>query len=158
VIDCEGGRIVTSDYFKAEAFDLDGKLMRAFKGEDRLMANFIDVVRSRKTADLHGSIEEGHISSALCHLGNISHQLGRAAGPGEVADAIKGDAPLAEAHGRMVEHLGANDVDLAKTPLTLGVPLAIDSRTERFTGTGAGEANKLLTREYREGFVVPQIS
>jgi hypothetical protein len=58
----------------------------------------------------------------------------------------------------MVEHLGANDVDLAKTPLTLGVPLAIDSRTERFTGTGAGEANKLFTREYREGFVVPQIS
>ena len=158
VIDCEGGRIITSDYFTAEAFDLDGKLIRAFKGEDRLMANFIDVVRSRKVADLFGSIEDGHISSALCHLGNISHQLGRVAAPGEVADAIKGDSPLAEAHGRMVEHLAANDVDLAKTPLTLGVPLAIDSRTERFTCTGAAAANALLTRDYREPFVVPQLA
>ncbi|HUG12196.1 MAG TPA: Gfo/Idh/MocA family oxidoreductase [Opitutaceae bacterium] len=158
VIDCEGGSVVTGGYFEAQAFDRDGKLIREFKGENRLMANFIDVIRSRKTSDLYGPIDEGHISSALCHVGNISHQLGRAAAPGEVADAIKGDAPLAEAHGRMVEHLAANDVDITKTPLTMGVPLAIDSSAERFTGPRADAANALLTREYRAGFVVPHLA
>lgn len=39
--------------------------------------NFIDCVRSRKSADLKASIEEGHFSTTLCHLGNISHRLGR---------------------------------------------------------------------------------
>jgi predicted dehydrogenase len=158
VIDCEGGSIVTDGYFGAKALDREGKLIREFKGGDRLMANFIDVVRSRKTADLFSPIEIGHVSSALCHVGNISHRLGRAAAPGEFAEAIKANAPLAEACGRMTEHLAANGVDLAKTPLTLGAPLAIDPAAERFTGLGAQVANALLTREYRAGFAVPQLA
>ena len=40
-------------------------------------ANFIDVVRSRKMADLHAPIEEGHISCTLVHLANASYRLGR---------------------------------------------------------------------------------
>jgi hypothetical protein len=158
VIDCEGGSVVTNTYFEAEAYDRAGKLIKDFKGKDRLMANFIDVVRSRKTADLYGPIEEGHISSALCHVGNISHQIGQAASPGAIADAVKGDAPLAEAYGRMAEHLAANGVDVKKTRLTLGQPLAIDAQAERFTGKSASAANKLLTRKYRAPFVVPQIA
>lgn len=39
--------------------------------------NFIDCVRSRKTADLKAPIEEGHFSTTLCHLGNISYRVGR---------------------------------------------------------------------------------
>jgi predicted dehydrogenase len=39
--------------------------------------NFIDVVRSRKMADLNGPIEEGAISTTLVHLANISYRLGR---------------------------------------------------------------------------------
>ena len=34
--------------------------------------NFIDCVRSRKREDLHCEIEEGHLSTSLCHLANIS--------------------------------------------------------------------------------------
>jgi predicted dehydrogenase len=158
VIDCEGGSIVTDSYFSARAFDRDGKLIKEFRGNDRLVANFIDVIRSRKTADLYGQIEEGHISSALCHVGNISHQLGRAASPEKIAESIKADAPLAEAHGRMVEHLAINGVDLNKTRLTLGAPLTIDPQAERFTGKGASAANKLLTRKYRAPFTVPQLA
>jgi predicted dehydrogenase len=41
------------------------------------VANFIDCVRSRKTADLKASLEDGHLSSTLCHLGNISYRVGR---------------------------------------------------------------------------------
>jgi predicted dehydrogenase len=40
-------------------------------------ANFIDVVRSRKFADLNAPIEEGAISTTLVHLANISYRLGR---------------------------------------------------------------------------------
>jgi predicted dehydrogenase len=40
-------------------------------------ANFIDVVRSRKHADLNAPVEEGAISTALVHLANISYRLGR---------------------------------------------------------------------------------
>ena len=39
--------------------------------------NFIDCVRSRKQDELIADIEEGHYSSLLCHLGNISYRTGR---------------------------------------------------------------------------------
>lgn len=158
IIDCEGGSLVTDSYFEARALDRDGKLIREFKGTNRLMANFIDVVRSRKTADLHGPIGEGHVSSALCHLANISLQLGRATPEGELREKIKGNAALAEAHGRMVEHLAVNQVNFAQTPVRLGAPLTIDPAAERFTGEGAAAANTLLTRNYRAPFVVPQLA
>ncbi|MDI1249351.1 MAG: Gfo/Idh/MocA family oxidoreductase [Lacunisphaera sp.] len=158
VIDCEGGSIVIAGYFEAKAYDRAGGLIREFQGRDRHMANFIDVIRSRRTADLHGPIDEGHVSSALCHLGNISHQVGQAAVPGEWRERIQGDAPLAEACGRMTEHLAVHDVDLARTPLTLGGTLAFDGAAEKFTGATAAAANALLTRAYRAPFTVPQIA
>ena len=89
VIDCEGGSIVITGYFEATALDRAGKVIREFKGKDRLMANFIDVIRSRKTADLYGPIEEGHVSSALCHLGNVSYLVGAEKSNAQLADAIK---------------------------------------------------------------------
>jgi predicted dehydrogenase len=39
--------------------------------------NFIDVVRSRDASALNAPIEEGHLSSALCHLANASYRVGR---------------------------------------------------------------------------------
>jgi predicted dehydrogenase len=40
-------------------------------------ANFIDAIRAGKDEALNCDINEGHISSALPHLANISHRLGR---------------------------------------------------------------------------------
>ena len=150
--------MATNTYFAAQAYDRAGKLIREFKGQDGHMGNFIDVVRSRKTADLRGPIGEGHVSSALCHLGNISHLIGQTSPEGELREKIKGNTALAEAYGRMTEHLAANQVDLAKTPLTLGAPLAFDAAAEHFTGENAAQANALLTRNYRAPFVVPQLA
>ncbi len=158
VVDCEGGYLVTKEYFTATAYDQADKVVKEFRGVDRHMQNFIDCVRSRKAAELYGPIEEGHLSSALCHLGQVSHLLGHATAPGAMAEQIAGNKPLVEAHGRMIEHLGANNVDLTLTPATLGLPLAIDSQTERFTGTNAAAANAMLKREYRKSFTVPQIA
>lgn len=39
--------------------------------------NFIDCVRSRKVEDLHCDILEGHLSTSICHLANISYRTGR---------------------------------------------------------------------------------
>jgi len=39
--------------------------------------NFIKAIRSRKKQDVFADIEDGHRSSGLCHLANISYRLGR---------------------------------------------------------------------------------
>ena len=158
VIDCEGGSVVTGSYFSATAHDREGKVVREFKGEDRHMQNFIDVVRSRQTAKQYGPIEQAHVSSALGHLGGISHALGRATPAGKIRERIKGDAALAEAHGRMLEHLAANKVNADLTPAVLGATLTIDPAAEHFTGEGAAAANALLKRDYRTPYIVPSLA
>ncbi len=40
-------------------------------------ANFIEAVRTRNRALLNAEIEQTHLSTALCHLGNIAYRLGR---------------------------------------------------------------------------------
>jgi len=40
-------------------------------------ANFADAIRARNPKLLHAEIEETYLSTALCHLGNISYRLGR---------------------------------------------------------------------------------
>jgi hypothetical protein len=52
------------------------------------------------------------------------------------------------------EHLAENQVDFGKTNFYLGSELTIDPKTERSTNE---EANRLFTREYRQGFVLPEV-
>ena len=149
VVECEHGYLVD-----AIAYDKNGKQIKTFpgQGEDHF-ANFIKAMRSRKISDLNADILQGHLSSALCHTGNISYQLGKHADPEEIHEAIKGDQAALESLGRMEEHLTANGVDLRKTKLTLGMPLKMDGKKERFIDNKG--ANALLTRDYRPPFVVP---
>jgi predicted dehydrogenase len=72
-------------------------------------ANFIECVRSRKREDLHCEVEDGHMSTSLCHLANIAYRTGR--------------------------------------------KLTFDPATETFPGDE--EANRYLTRLYREPYVLP---
>jgi hypothetical protein len=157
VIDCQGGSVIVPSYTTARVVDRNGKLMKTFSGPDRHMDNFIQVVRSRRQADLFGPIDEGAVSSALCHLGNISHRMGRTASEDELHDAVKSSALLTEAEERMIDHLHANKIDPDKSRLTRGVPLLIDAKNERFTGLGAERATALMKDEYREKFAVPEI-
>jgi hypothetical protein len=46
-------------------------------GDEGHFANFIKAVRSRRVEDLTADIEAGHLSTALCHLSNISNRVGR---------------------------------------------------------------------------------
>jgi predicted dehydrogenase len=40
-------------------------------------ANFLDGIRAGKSDGLHCEIKEGHLSTSLCHLANISYRVGR---------------------------------------------------------------------------------
>jgi predicted dehydrogenase len=153
VVECEGGYLTIPNYTSAEALDRDGKSLKKFSGSTNHHENFFKAMRTRKSEDLHADILEGHLSSALCHTGNISYNLGRTASPEEVRDTLKAQPLAAEAVDRMEKHLLANEIDLKATPVRLGVPLTMDAKTERFTGNE--EANARLTRAYREPFVVP---
>jgi predicted dehydrogenase len=65
----EPGPVLTSEAPKRET-DLDLEGQAHFE-------NFIAAVRSRQSDTLHAPIEDGHFSSSLCHLGNISYRVGR---------------------------------------------------------------------------------
>ncbi len=55
------------------------------------MQNFLDACHSRKHQNLNDEIAIGHVSAAMCHLGNISYRVGRRleldGGPKFVGDA-----------------------------------------------------------------------
>jgi predicted dehydrogenase len=154
VFECEGGFMVFPNYTSAIACDNDAKEIKKWEGSENHYANFITAVRSRKVSDLNADILEGHLSAAISHQANISYQLGVTKTPDQVRDAVKNEKGVAEALGRMEEHLAANNVDLKKATLTLGPVLEMNPKTERFTNNEA--ANKLVTREYRAPYVVPE--
>jgi predicted dehydrogenase len=138
-------------------FDPAGRLVRAFEGKSQShFANFLKAMRSRNTADLNADILEGHQSTALCHLGNISYRLGQAASPDEIQTQlgklkVKGD--VQETFERTSKHLADNAANLEKLPLTLGALLHTEADRESFRDNS--QADALLSREYRRPFVVP---
>jgi predicted dehydrogenase len=150
------GYVVMTSYHSGTAFDLSGNKIRDFKGDDDHFGNFIKAVRSRKVEDLNADIEEGHLSSALCHTGNISYRLGSAVSSNELAASLE-KLPTTdnakETLERTLAHLQDNRVDLKATNIQLGTSLAFDPQTETFLDNV--QANQMLTRNYRPPFVVP---
>jgi len=116
--------------------------------------NFIDAVRSHKVSDLNADIEKGHLSSALCHMGNISYRLGKKMSVSEARSSIDNEYVM-DSFERMLEHLKVNEVDLEKEPITMGPMLTMDPRREKFVGEYSDWANMYVKRNYREPFVVP---
>jgi predicted dehydrogenase len=154
VFHCENGYLVNPTYTSATAFDLKGEKIEHFGGGDGdHFRNFVDAVRSGRREDLTADIEEGHLSSALCHLGNISYRLGKLEAMYK-SNPFPDHEEATETFNRMKEHLAQNGVKADLTQLRVGRLLTLDPKTERFVGDE--EANQLLTREYRKPFVVPE--
>jgi len=116
--------------------------------------SFIAAVRSRAPEDRNCDAEVAHYSSALCHLANISFRLGEPAQFDKQAQSIGDNKVVVEAFQTVKENLKAVNVDLAETTYTLGRTLEMNPKTEKFIGDE--EANRLLTREYRQPFEVPK--
>lgn len=156
----EKGYVVCPNYSSGIAYNPDGTKVKEFKGggDQAHFDNFVKAVRSRKHTDLNCDIEEGHLSAALCHLGNISYRLGK---PCVMAEDIRSFDSLVsanEAFERMKNHLVDNKVDTATAKGFVGPKLVIDPKTEKFTGgtDQLSKANDMLFREYRKGFDISE--
>jgi len=119
-----------------------------------IFGNFIAAVRSRKTTDLDADILEGHYSSALCHLANISYRLGEEVPFSPRSKKLGTNREVAETLERMEEHLNTgNKIQLDGLKYRLGRRLTVDAKSESFVDDA--DATKLLTRDYRKPFAVP---
>jgi hypothetical protein len=148
---------VLTGYTAGAAFDKDGTKVKDFKGSGDHFGNFIDAVRSRNIGDLHADILEGHLSSALCHLGNISYRLGKQVNATEGLEklkTIKAADNVQDTFERFQSHLAENQVDLSKSTFSLGEVLNLDTKNESFVNNPKADA--MLTREYRPPYVVPK--
>ena len=151
------GYVVGPNYNSGVAFDNDGNEIGKWTGGayQAHFANFVKAIRSRNYKDLHLDIEDGHLSSALAHLGNVSWKLGKVVPPGTRPSEFSDSPHVTQTLTSFEEHLKENNVDFEATKLYLGRELAIDPKTEL---SNDEEANRLFTREYREGFVLPEVS
>ncbi len=155
IVHCEGGYLQIPSYTSATAYDKNGTKLESWKGGGNHYANFVDAVRSRRSEDLTASIEDGHLSSALCHLGNVSYMRGKAAGPAKIAKVAGKLRNAGDTADRFLDHLAKNGVDPEIEQPIVGQWLEIDPDSEQIKGDD--EANLLLTRDYREPFVVPEV-
>jgi predicted dehydrogenase len=161
ILTCEGG------YFAGLraggwVYDNDGKKIKQFVGGGggEHMANFIEAVRKRDASILKAPIEEGHISSACCHLGNISYRLGSPMTPDRIKARIKSGDLAGEVFNSIAKHLEANEVDLSKKAATLGPLMTVDTASEEIVGFDDSRtlatAKKLVRGSYRAPFIVPE--
>jgi hypothetical protein len=153
------GYVVMTSYHQGAAFDRDGRQRAEFHGgggNHLHFRNFLQAVRTRHCVGLNADIEEGHLSSALCHTANISHRLG-ALVPYEDAVEALDDSPhgtmTIDAVRRMGSHLSQHEVNIEHAQIVLGEQLQCDPDSEQFLSHL--HANQLLRREYREGFAIP---
>jgi predicted dehydrogenase len=156
VFECTEGVLVVPTYSSAIAFTPKGELIQRFAGgEDSAhFRNFIDSVKAGKQESLNAPALEGHYSAAACHLSNISHRVGS-------PKLLTTEDPFGkveaanETYRRFRDHLKDNGVDVKATNFVMGREIKFDSKAE--TITGDPEASKLLTREYRKPYVVPEV-
>ena len=152
VVHCKDGYTANN-----KAYDSTGRLLKTFESAfESDKENFINALRKNDPKVLYSDVEQGHLSAALAHMGNASYRIGKKSNPGEISERIKGNACLQESFDKFSTHLFANKIDWNKENVVLGPMLDFDRGSEKFVGEFADEANQLITRKYREPFVVPQ--
>jgi len=135
------------------AYDRDGNKVESFPASENHFENFIKAVRSGRREDLNADILEGHISTAICHTGNISYRLGRRASVKAQRKQVGDIACWRDMHERYVQYLG--DIGVDPNTSTLGPWLECDVENERIKGNA--KANKLVKGSYRKPFEVPEV-
>jgi predicted dehydrogenase len=150
-VQCEGGYTMGT-----EAFDLEGNKIRSFSGREDHFANFIKALRSGRREDLNAEIIEGHRSTNICHVGNISYRLGTIASVEEQRKQVAdGDIVCwREMHNTYIKYLNGLGVDPDTS--TMGPWLECDSERECIKDNP--KANEIVKGFYRKGFEVPEIA
>lgn len=148
---CEGGYAFIRG---GQVFDHGGKTIKSFGGGEDIFQNFIAAVRSRRQEDLDADIYEGHRSTTVTHLGNISYRMGKPASQAEVRERIAAAPLLVEMFDRLVEHLKAHEIDVDSPTITLGEWLDVDTENERFKNHD--KANAIVEGFYRAPYLLPK--
>lgn len=160
-------KIVTNEFYTTEGVVKGGKFHPKQGGktydvepeeihvtDGGTFGSFIKCVRSRKREEVNGEILDGHLSSALCHLGNISFQLGKQVPWDTNPSDFKTNKVVSDSMMTVLENTKAIGVDPAKYTYCLGPKLDFDPEKEKFVNNR--KADELLTRPYRKPFVVPE--
>ena len=143
----------------AVARDGDGQELGRFEGtggSEPHFVNFLRAVRKGACGELHADVAEGHLSSCLLHLAQISYRLGRRHTPRELmkdGSEQPERRALAAAMQRMNVASETDPLQAVAGQMHFGAPLEWDARAERIVNHHA--ANRLLTRSYRAPFIVP---
>ncbi len=151
---CENGILGIGGKIGPAAYDLKFNQVETFKGGNNHYRRFTDAVKKGSLDTPGNFILEGHLSTCICHLGNISHRVGEERPFEGVESTIKDNEALSDAYRRMVAHLGDSKIDVKAEKICVGKMLEYDSKTEAFPGDA--KATALLRREYRAPFVVPE--
>ncbi len=147
-------------------YDTQGKKLKQFVGDGggKHHANFFEAVRTRNAGLLNAPITEGHISSACCLLGNLSYRLGSPTAPDALRKVAGNNREAVETVDRLIQHLRANDVDIAQFPMSAGPWLTINPKTEEIISVEGADASQKLAQakrlaqgSYRAPFVMPVI-
>jgi predicted dehydrogenase len=162
IVQCENGYVHVTEGGNAVIYDNNHQKLETLAegGNGNHRANFVKAVKSRKV--VNGLVLECHLSSALCHLANLSYLVGAEKSNAQLAEAVKSDANTKDSFARMLDHLKANEVNTETTKTVVGPLLKIDGKTEMFTGPDAtivkaANNNPLRKREGRGEFKIPVI-
>jgi hypothetical protein len=158
---CEGGYL--SGYTGSIAVDNDGKQIQRFTGDGGRghMPNFFETIRSRRMQELAAPIPVGHTSTAICHLGNIAHRVGKTSDLTSARQTLEGIPDALAALGDMQRHLGLHGIKLESTPMTVGPWLEIDGPNETIAAVKGGDesalerARFLLKETQRAPWMIP---
>jgi len=149
-VQCEGGYVMMH---AGLVYDNQGQEIKRFSGGEDHFGNFIRALRSGKREDLNAEVLEGHLSTNICHAGNISYRLGQRASAADIRAQI-GDLPVfQEMFDRYLVHLKAHDVDPGES--ILGPWLQCDTDNECIQDNS--RANELVKGFYRQPFEVPEV-
>ena len=156
VIQCERGHVLVPSYNEALVYDDQGTEIKRFSGKSDPHVDFFQAIAANDRSLLSADIVEGHVSSALCHAGNISYLVGKTAAVPQVAELINANPLLSSSFLRMAGHLRANGVAIdSGDSLTVGDWLAIDPASETFLNNE--QASLLRSRDCRSPFSIPNI-
>ncbi len=157
VVQFEKGHLLIPSYGDAVAYDTQGQEIKSWhEGNDQLhFDNFLAAVRARDAGLLNAEVLEGHLSSALCHLGNTSYRMGQAVGAPELVASVQGNDLLADSVDRMLTHGEANGLPRDSVRVVQGAELTMEPGQERFRDE---TANAMLHRIDRSDYRVPEVT
>jgi predicted dehydrogenase len=159
VVQCEGGYFAGMN--GGAVYDGADKVVMKFPGDGGAghMSNFLGAVRSRRVADLAAPLEVAQTAATLCHFGNISYRIGRTAGLDSAYDSLEAVPAAGHYLEGLTKNLGANGVDLKRTPLRLGRWVQVDgdeiTQVESGGEDALGRARFLLRETHRPPYVIP---